>query len=48
MLTVQSLEKAALEGNTEGIYSGLVELIPEFHPAPPSSVRAPVGIARAI
>jgi hypothetical protein len=48
MLTVKSLEKSALEGNTDGIYSGLVELIPEFHPAPPSSVRAPVSVARAV
>ncbi len=49
MITVQALEKAALQGNTSGIYSGLVELIPEFHPAPPSAVRATADpIARAM
>jgi hypothetical protein len=46
MSTVQALEKAAVQGNTDGIYSGLVELIPEFHPI---SVRAPAGnVVRAI
>jgi FlaA1/EpsC-like NDP-sugar epimerase len=46
MSTVQALEKAAVQGNTDGIYSGLVELIPEFHPI---SVRAPFGnVVRAI
>ena len=46
MSTVQALEKAAVQGNTDGIYSGLVELIPEFHPMSP---RAPVGnVVRAI
>jgi FlaA1/EpsC-like NDP-sugar epimerase len=46
--TIRTLEEAAFEGNTDGIYSGLVELIPEFHPAPPGRVRAPVSVARAI
>jgi FlaA1/EpsC-like NDP-sugar epimerase len=49
MTTIQALEKAALQGNTGAIYSGLVELIPEFRPAPPSAVRANVNsVARAI
>jgi FlaA1/EpsC-like NDP-sugar epimerase len=49
MNTVQALEKAALQGNTPAIYSGLVELIPECHPAPPSAVRANVdSVARAM
>jgi FlaA1/EpsC-like NDP-sugar epimerase len=49
MTTIQALEKAALQGNTGAIYSGLVELIPEFHPAPPRAVRANVdSVARAI
>jgi FlaA1/EpsC-like NDP-sugar epimerase len=49
MVTVQTLEKAAAQGNTDAIYSGLVELIPEFHPAPPSVVPGSVDkVARAM
>jgi FlaA1/EpsC-like NDP-sugar epimerase len=48
MVTVQELEKAAMLGNTDAIYSGLLELIPEFHPAQPVAVRAGKGVARAM
>jgi FlaA1/EpsC-like NDP-sugar epimerase len=48
MITVQELEKAAAQGHTDAIYSGLLELIPEFRPAPLTAVRARVGdVARA-
>jgi FlaA1/EpsC-like NDP-sugar epimerase len=49
MTTVQLLEEAAVLGNADAIYSGLLELIPEFHPGPRSLARPPADhVARAI
>jgi FlaA1/EpsC-like NDP-sugar epimerase len=49
MTAVQMLEEAAVRGNPDGIYSGLLDLIPEFHPSPRSPARPRVDqVARAM